>query len=171
MTGLQWNPEVTFGDILTVVGFAFTILSLIFAAREVRRNTLAQRTQFLLDFTERYFSDNDVRKFFYKIDYNKFQFDLDEFICSDEERWLDSLLYTFDVIGRMVRTGAVTLDEVSIIAFQASRVLRSPEVEKYLRWLDKEHAQEGRPGAAHSDARYLMQAIMASTRASKSKTA
>jgi len=170
MIGLQWKPDVTFGDVLTVVGFAFTLVSLIFAAREIRRNTLAQRTRFLLDFTERYFRDTDTRKFFYKIDYNKFRFHLSEFIGSDEERWLDSLLYTFDVIGRMVRTGAVTLDEVSIVAFQASRVLGNPEVGRYLEWLDGEHEEEGRPGPAHSDARYLMRAIKAATRTGRSKT-
>jgi len=168
MSNLLWNPEFTFGDILTLAGFIFTIASLILAAREVRRNTTAQRTQFLLDFTERYFADNDVRKFFYKIDYNKFKFDVKELVGSDEERWLDSLLYTFDLIGRMVRTGAVTLDEVSIIAFQASRVLGNPEVEKYLDWLDKEHAHEGRRVPAHSDARYLRRAIKVP--ASKSMT-
>ena len=170
MIGLQWKPDVTLGDVLTVVGFAFTLVSLIFAVREIRRNTLAQRTRFLLDFTERYFSDTDVRRFFYEIDYNRFRFYLTKFTGSDEERWLDSLLYTFDVIGRMIRTGAVTLDEVSIVAFQASRVLGNPEVDKYLKWLDEEYEREGRPGPAHSDARYLMGAIKATTRTRRSKT-
>jgi hypothetical protein len=162
---LQWNPEVTFGDALTIVGFVFTILTLVFTALEIRRNTLAQRIKFLLDLTERYFSDTAVRKFFYKVDYRQFRFDEDTFTGTDEERWLDSLLYTFDLIGFMVRTKAVRLDEVRIIAFQASRVLNNDEVKKYLLWLDEEHAREGQPERAHDDARYLIEKTMVPARA------
>ena len=164
MSSLQWNPEIGVGDLLTLLGFTFTIASLIFAGLQLRRNMATQRAQFLLDFTERYFSDSDVRKFFYKIDYGEFKLDFNQFIGSDEERWLDSLLYTFDVIGRMIKMRVVSVEEVDIIGFQASRVLRNPEVKEYLKWLDGEHRGEGRSKRAHDDARYLVETLFGETR-------
>lgn len=159
MFSLQWNSEISIGDILTIVGFIFTIISLVFAGVQLRRNTSVQRAQFLLDITERYFRDSEIRKFFYDLDYRNFTLDFQKFIGSDEERWLDSLLYTFDVIGQMVKTGVVTREEVDVIGFQASRVLRNPEVQKYLEWLDGEHKREGRTERAHDDARFLAETL------------
>jgi hypothetical protein len=157
---MEWNSQLGWEGVFTFLGFIAAVVSLIYAAREVRRNTQAQRAGFLLDLTERYFQDDDVRKFYYKIDYNEFVLDFDSFIGSDEERWLDSLLYTFDVIGSMVRMRVVTISEVKVFAFQAFRVLRNPEVEKYLAWLDNEYKREGRTQRSHDDARYLVERLM-----------
>jgi hypothetical protein len=164
MPDLRWNPEYDIGDVLTLVGFTFTILGLVFAGFELRRNARVQKAQFLLDITERYFSDTDVRKFYYKLDYNKFTLDFNKLIGSDEERWLDSLLYTFDLIGRLVKMRAVTGKEVDVLAFQASRVLRNSEVVKYLNWLDGEYEREGRPTPAHADARFLVETLFRAKR-------
>jgi hypothetical protein len=160
MLGLEWNPEIKVGDILILIGFVFTTAGLIFAGRGIQQNTRAQRAKFLLEFTERYFSDSDIRRFYYKIDYNQFEFDLQRFIGSDEERWLDSLIYTFDLIGYLLKMGVLSTREVSIIAFQASRALRNSEVRKYLNWLDVEYKREGRPTPVHSDALYLVQTVL-----------
>ncbi|HEU0054366.1 MAG TPA: hypothetical protein VFQ39_14360, partial [Longimicrobium sp.] len=78
-------------------------------------------------------------------------------------RWLDQLIYTFDLIGQVLRMKAVTANEVQIFAFQASRVLRNSEVRKYLEWLDREYERENRPTPAHADARYLAAAVLKST--------
>lgn len=156
---LQWKAEVSVGDLATALGFIVATIGLFFAVKQLRQGALEQRANSLLELTERYFADNDVRKFYYRLDYNQFSLDLDKFAGSDEERWLDQLIYTFDVIGQVVRMGALTPSEAQIFAFQASRVLNNPEVKKYLDWLDGEYAREGRPTPAHADARYLVQTL------------
>ncbi|MCA1594060.1 MAG: hypothetical protein LC754_15700 [Acidobacteria bacterium] len=171
MTSLQWNPEVKLGDVLTLIGFVLTLTGLYFANVQLRRNTKVQRAQFLMDTTERYFSDVEVRKFYYRIDYKKFRFDPDKFMGSDEERWLDSLLYTFDVIGRMVKMGALTATEVEIFAFQASRVLRNSEVKKYLNLLNRDYEIEGRPTPAHEDALSLVETLFENSKLERSTAA
>jgi hypothetical protein len=171
MVSLQWNPEVKPGDVLTLIGFFLTLVGLFFAIRQLRQNTRVQRAQFLMDTTERYFSDSEVRKFYYKLDYDKFTFKLDTFMGSDDERWLDSLLYTFDVIGRMVKMNALTANEVDILAFQASRVLKNSEVKKYLDWLNGEYKKEGRPTPAHADALFLVETLFANNKLERSSAA
>lgn len=159
MPPITLNPEISIVDILTLVGLLLTVLGLAFAGYEIRRSVLVQRAQFIMSITEQYFGDEDVRKFYYRLDYNEFVLDFGAFIGSDEERWLDSLLYTFDTVGRMVKMGAVSIKDVDLIAFQASRVLRNPEVKKYLDWLDGEYANEDSRLPAHSDARYLIKKL------------
>jgi hypothetical protein len=183
MFGLEWNPQVNVGDILTLTGFVLTIVGLFFTGIQLRRNTAAQKARFLLEFTERYFSDSAVRRFFYQVDYNQIELDFsdrerplmtrpvpsldgtvqewktDYFLLSDEERCLDSLLYTFDVIGRMLKERVITLEEVDIIGFQALQVLRNLSVKNYLEWLDEEHENAGRTERAHDGARYLVETL------------
>jgi hypothetical protein len=160
MPGIRWNPDIRIGDFLTLFGFALTATSLFFAGVGLRRNARLQRAQYLLNITDRFFGDNDVRRFFYRLNYNQFVFDQEKFQHSDDERWLDSLLYTFDLIGRMVSMGILTINEVEIIAFQASRVLDNPEVKKYLDWLEPGYKDIiGR--RAHEDARLLADKLLA----------
>ncbi len=115
-----------------------------------------------MELTERYFADNDVRRFYYKLEEEgdrRFIYDPKKFAGSPEERWLDQLLYTFDVIGWVVRTKSLTPAEAEMFAFQAKQVLENEEVKKYLAWLNEAYASKGRPVPAHKDARYLVESF------------
>ncbi|HEU0054602.1 MAG TPA: hypothetical protein VFQ39_15550, partial [Longimicrobium sp.] len=72
---MHWKPEVGIGDILTSLGFLLTTIGLAFAIIQLRQNALERRAQFLLDLTDRYFSDIEVRRFYYRLDYNQFRLD------------------------------------------------------------------------------------------------
>ena len=92
--------------------------------RELHLNTKVQKAQFLLDVTERYFS-NEMFADSLPAGLEHVQYDPEKFRGSDEERWLDGLLYNLDVVGRIVRMGTLAIDDVDIIAYQASRVIRT----------------------------------------------
>jgi hypothetical protein len=105
---MNFDWTVNTGNVLTAVGFTGTIIGLILTGKQMSRNGKTQRAQFILNVIDDLFSDNDGRKFFYKVDYGQFQFSstaegLKAFRGSDDERHLDSLLYRCDSIGRMVR--------------------------------------------------------------------
>lgn len=44
MFGVIWKDEVSFGDLLTIVGFLFTLAGLIFAGWQLGQNARVQRT-------------------------------------------------------------------------------------------------------------------------------
>lgn len=174
MIELHWKPDFGVGDILTFLGFLAAAGGLVFAGRQLRHSIRVQRAQFLLDATERYFADTNVRRLYYDIDYGKFKLDFvngepgnvqrgnqppKPFIGSDEELWLDSLLYTFDVIGRIAEVGALDTREARIFAFQAARVFRNPDIEKLLDWLDKERGRFGGEVPTHRAARIFMERV------------
>lgn len=173
---LKWKDEFGLSEILslltllaTIGGFGFAWRQLWHSAEAQRSQFQAQQAQFLMILTERYFADNDARKFYYALENGLFKFEsgqysfdsseLKKFGGSDQERWLDQLLYTFDVIGRVVRAGALTTTEAEIFAFQAKQVLDNEEVKKYLEWLDVEYKTHNLPVPAHEAAKYLVKTL------------
>lgn len=120
-----------------------------------------QRAQFLLELTGRYFADKEVRQFYYRLENNKFFFNPETFPESDDERCLDQLIYTFDVIGWAVRTGSISISEAQIFAFQAVKVLENLEVTKYLLDLDDHYKKDRRPTPAHGDAKFFVATLNA----------
>ena len=153
------NEQLGAGDWADIITALVTSVGIMLAYWELRRNTRVQRGQFLMGATERYFAESDARRLFYDIDYEVFkinfidgvpvtvtrggQEDVEEervlpFIGSEEERSLDNLLYTFDVIGRLVELGSMSIREAEIFAFQAKRVLRNESVQKYVEWVNSE---------------------------------
>lgn len=156
---VSWKPEVGVGDIITTLSVIVTAVGVWFAYDQLRRGVRQEHAQFLMELTERYFADDAVRKFYYELENGKFVFDPSTFAGSDQERWLDHLIYTFDVIGWAVRTESLTSSEAMIFAFQASQVLKNDEVVRYLAWLDEEYARQGRPVPAHKDAKDLVETL------------
>jgi hypothetical protein len=157
----EWSPKVDLGNVLTALGFLFTAATVLFAAMTLRKTVRVQRAEYLLKLTERYFKNEEVRKFYYSVDWNKWAFDMGQFTSSDEERWLDSLLYSFDEVGHVLRLGVLDESQARLFAFQASRVFGNEQVQKYLRVLDADYRDEGL-NEAHSDARYLVSRVIRS---------
>lgn len=162
------------------LGVGIAALGFLFAWRELHRSAKVQRAQFLLDATQRYFGDQEVRKLYYELDYNALTLQFDDgqpsqllrressseskFLGSDDERHLDSLLYTLDTIGRIVELKLLRSKDAVVFAFQARRVLDNSEVKKYLDWLDDERKRLGGERPPHRAARLL--ADLARTRSS-----
>ena len=89
---------------------------------------------------------------------------IDKFKGSDEERWLDAILYRYDVIGRMVRTNTIPLNDIEYVLFEIIQVYKNKDVINYLKWLDGEFAIHGKLGKnkrkrAHDDFRWLAEKI------------
>jgi hypothetical protein len=180
MFALQWKPEVSIGDISTALSFLTAFVGLVFAAVQLRRSIVVQRARFLLDATERYFGDTDVRRLYYDIDYCRFRLEFVDgepanvqrgdqppkpFIGSDEERLLDTLLYTFDVIGRIAESGALHGKEARLFAFQAERVFHNSEILRLLAWLDNERRRFGGELPTHRAARKLVERVSSRSKA------
>jgi hypothetical protein len=164
----EWSPKVDLGNILSGIGFLLTFATVLFAGLTLRKTVRVQRADFLLKLTERYFKSEEVRDFYYQLDWDQWRFSPDQFIASKEERLLDSLLYSFDEIGQVLRLGVLDETQARIFAFQASRVLDNEEVQKYLRMLDADYKGEGL-NEAHPDARYLVSRLIPGRRLSTNR--
>jgi hypothetical protein len=160
MVPLQWNPSVTLADVLTVIGVTFTFIAVVAAVRGIRHNQAVERGRFLSEIMDRLFRDDNVRKFWYQLDYAQWRFDKNTFPGSEEERWLDHLLYQFALVGRLVKLKVISEEEVMAIGFEAARVLTdNSEVREYLEWLKEQYALTGQPSTPFPDAMYLAQLV------------
>lgn len=109
------------------------------------------------------FNDSESRKFYYDIDYGKFVFKdeknfLEKFKGSDDERRLDSLLYKYNYVGRLVNTGYLDINDIDFLVFPMLQVFNNENVQNYLEWLDKENVRWGNENfRRHGDYRWLME--------------
>ena len=165
----EWDPKVSLGNIITGIISLLTFGSFLFAGLTLLKTVRVQRADFLLKLTERYFKSEEVRAFYYRVDWDQWVFDAKGFQSSEEERLLDTLLYSFDEIGQVLRLGVLDDNQARIFAFQAARVLRNQQVQKYLETLDSDYRSEGLK-EAHSDARYLVRKLIPEWKSTYSNT-
>ena len=59
-----------------------------------------------------------------------------------DEPYVDRLIYFFDTVGWLIRSGILTMDEVGLIAYQAQRVLRNSDVQAYLHLMERTRVME-----------------------------
>ena len=161
---MEFKPEFSIDGIIQIVGFTFAIIGLSMTYIQMKRTAKTNRIKFISDLTNDLLNDNDIRDFFYKLDYEKFKFKVGDFKSSKEERWLDSILFKYDVIGKMVLNKALTIPEIEFVLFEIIQVYKNKEVQKYLKWLDKEYVKHGMLGLnkrkrAHDDFRSLAELI------------
>jgi hypothetical protein len=135
MQEVQGMPE----NLLTFIGLILAAIGLLFTGIQINQNTKLQRARFITDVLEMYLNDKEIRKAFYQIDYGRFHFDSDKFILSEEEQWVDHLLFTLDLIGRIVDLGALNAKELDALTFEILRIMDNPEIRKYLEWLASEY--------------------------------
>jgi hypothetical protein len=148
-------------NILTLVGILLTFASVTFAARQLQRSRRTNQAQFLFNITTWFLNDSDLRDIFYKLDYNMWEFDEKTFPGSEDEPKIDKMLFVFDLLEHLIESEHISVDDLRILAFEASRVLHNPEVKRYLNWLDSEYRLVGRPTPAYARARKLAERLLA----------
>lgn len=159
---MTFNSEISLGHILLFLGFLATTVSLLLNMYQLRRTSRVQKSEFLFRVTDDLFTDSEFREFFYKVDYEKIDFDPDNFKGTKDERHLDALLYRYDLLGRLVKTNILAIKDIEFIAFEIVQVLKNKEVEKYIAWLDDQFRiyGGGKRVRPHDDVRWLLERLV-----------
>jgi hypothetical protein len=116
-----------FSSVVGIVGIFLTFVSVAFAGYELNRTRRESQSHFLFDINSRLIADDETRKFYYKLDYGRWQFEPDSLRLSDEERALGKLLHTLNVIQHLIesrRIEAPALDFLQVDAAQYSTIQR-----------------------------------------------
>jgi hypothetical protein len=127
--------EITALSIVSAVLGVPALIGYILAYRREKKGNEIESAKFVYELTIGFLESDRERAFFYKLDYQDFKFDPDAFALSEDELYLDRLLYKLAFVGTLLRKRLVTLDDIGSIRHIASRTLRNPEVLKYLRYL------------------------------------
>jgi hypothetical protein len=126
--------EIKFADIIAVIGIGVPVL---FAVFQLRKANIQNRSQFIVNLVTQHNSDPEVLDMLYQIEYEKWEFNEDQFPESKEERALDKLLYGFGQISVLYEMGTVSREDLSLVEYDFLRVYMNPEVQKYFSFLDR----------------------------------
>jgi hypothetical protein len=130
-------------DVATMLALVVGSVSAVVAVLALRLNSRVQKAQFVTNLTNDFFGDSDLQRFYYKVDYERFLFDVAQFKGSEDERHLQALLYRYNMVGRLVRLGAIAVTDVEFLVFELVQVFKNSEVRRYLAWLNDEYEEYG----------------------------
>lgn len=133
---LLFDPAFRLGDILTFTGLLFTTLGLFFTWRQLRRNNISSRAQFMVSICDQYLTDRVTLRMMYDIEYERFTYTSD-FHESRREQALDRLLGYFDKIAALHLMGCLSMRDLALVKYDLLQTYRNREVQKYLGFLDK----------------------------------
>ena len=128
---LTLNGEVKISDI--VILFAF--IGLVLNWWQIRKNNKDKRSEFLVNLSNQWVINDDMKHIFYKIEYNNFVYH-NQFHGSDEEKKLDKLLHYFDNIAHLYSNGIMNLEDLSFLSYEFLKCYQSEGVQSYLDFLD-----------------------------------
>jgi hypothetical protein len=146
-----------------ITGMLIAAIGIFYAIKTYRSNSRTNRAKFVFDLTESFLKEKELREFWYRLDYQNpqsWKFVLNIFRHSQDERLLDTLLYKFVVIGQMLRSGAIGVEDIEGLFIMCRQIFGNTEVQDYLRFHRLDFwCSDSLENSSFRDALYLYGAI------------
>jgi hypothetical protein len=121
--------------IVPAASAAFAAGGLLLTFFQSRRTNAQVRAALVAACLKGFTEDEEIQRAFYAIEYSEFKYD-DGFHKSDREREVDKLLRHFANIALAWQAGLLSITDVRPIQYYVLRVIRNPEVQNYLKFID-----------------------------------
>ena len=123
--------RIDFGGLVISILGILGLISIYLAYRQFRFAERAHRTEMYMRLCGDILEDEERREFIYRLDYSAWKFDPNSFPVSEEEKHIDILLYRLSLIGQLLRTKDLSLDNLEWLSSYVRVILRNPEIHKY----------------------------------------
>jgi hypothetical protein len=143
-----------------VIGVLGLGIGLFFTNRQLRSNTRQKTAEYSTQLQEQFFTNKDVLKMYYSIEYGEFKYSQD-FHGSENEKALDALLYHLDTIANYYLLSHFDLAALGHFAYRYLVVFQDKDVRAYLATLDHWYPNRGlivEPFSAFRDVGKIIQA-------------
>ena len=132
---MKFVPEITIGNILTIVTIIVALLTYYFSRRAQSK---LEKAIFVRDYTNRFHKDKGIASIFLDIDYNRFTFDK-EMLGTEKELRLINLLDMLNSLSFNNANGIIDIEDIyeTTLGYAIVRVYLNPEVQKYLKHVDE----------------------------------
>lgn len=120
--------------IVPAVSAIFAAVGLLLAVSQSRRTNAQARAALVAACLKGFAEDEEIQRAFYAIEYSAFKYDA-SFHKSDQEREVDKLLRHFANIALAWQAGLLSTHDVKPIQYYLLRVMRDPEIQKYLAFI------------------------------------
>ena len=115
---------------VAIAGISFTYI-------QIRHNAQTSRARFLADMHNRIVSDNDIKNIFQRIDWGNFEYDSNNFPNSNDERSLDRLLFTLDLMCMFYYQRKLQHEDIEVFEYEIHRLNQSNGVREYFHVLNE----------------------------------
>ena len=120
--------------IVPVTSAIFAAIGLLLMFYQSRRTNAQARAALVAACLKGFADDEEIQRAFYAIEYSEFRYD-EKFHKSDQEREVDKLLRHFANIALAWQAGLLSTHDVRPIQYYVLRVMRDPEIQKYLKFI------------------------------------
>lgn len=119
------------------IGLLLTTAFGVFAAfRQVYILNKQKRADLILQLYNTFYKDQGMQEIYYKIEYNLFEYDVDSFPFSNDERNLDNLLGLFSNICQLYKMKIIKAKDLEFIKYEFQVIYENIQVENYFKTLD-----------------------------------
>ena len=122
--------------VVPALGALFAAIGLLLNVQQSRRTNAQARAALVAACLKGFAEDEEIQKAFYAIEYSEFMYD-SAFHRSEKEREIDKLLRHFANIALAWQAGLLTIADVKPVQYYVLRVMRDPEIQKYLDFISQ----------------------------------
>jgi hypothetical protein len=128
--------------VVPAISATLAALALLLNWQQARRTNSQSRAALVSGCLKDFSSDGEMQRAFYAIEYSEFKYD-GEFHQSPHEKEYDKLFRHFSNLALAWQSGLLSTKDVLPIQYYVLRILRNPEVVKYLKFVEEWSRSEG----------------------------
>lgn len=122
--------------VVPALGAIFAGIGLLLNVQQSRRTNAQARAALVSACLKGFAEDEDIQKAFYAIGYSEFKYD-SSFHKSTQEHEIDKLLRHFANLALAWQVGLLSTEDVRPVQYYVLRVVREPEIQKYLAFIEE----------------------------------
>lgn len=132
---MEFINQYTLSDIIKSGLLLAAIFGIYFTYRQIKYSNKTQKATFFKELYLEFYSDENIKKAYYNIEYGKFEYDVN-FHNSEQEKSLDQLLSLADLICYLRSKGLLSVDEMKSFEYRIHRICINENVLRYLDFLN-----------------------------------
>jgi hypothetical protein len=147
---LTWGDIISMGMlVISFFGFTAALIGILFTYMQVKQNNKVNRAMFLKEFYTTMFTDEDIRKVWYMVEYNRFIYEgTDEtrdecFHESELEKATDRLLTFVDLLCSLHARNVISDDEMGFFKYEIRQMYTNEDLDRYLRHVQASYKKIG----------------------------
>jgi hypothetical protein len=141
---MQFCNTISIADLINAFLLAVAVIGIYFTYCEAKQTRKTQKATFFKDLYSTMYSDNDIRKAYYQIEYDEFVYG-PNFHGSTNEPLIDRLLSFTDLVCYLYDQTMLTEHEMGFFKYEFLRIYADENIQKYLDFL-KDFYQKNRTG-------------------------
>lgn len=127
---------MTTADQINIALLVATTIGVFAAFRQIFISNKQKRADLILQLCNQFYQDGDMQDIYYRIEYSQFQYTVDAFHGSPDEKKLDKLLGLFSNIGQLYQMGIIKNKDLEFIKYEFQIIYEYQAVQSYFQTLD-----------------------------------